>query len=98
MIKKYVSEIASQMGIDLTEISIKEGMPFGVQDACLLDIITGKRIVGTIVFKSDIESIENNLECARLEVRIRYALSRLRVMLGLDPELNMPSYPNRQLT
>ena len=78
MIEKYVSDIATQMEIELSEVSLTDGSTLGCKDVHLLDICSADKSVSTLVFYSDLMELENNLDCSRLEVKIRTALSRLK--------------------
>ena len=81
MIKEYVSDIALQMGIVISRVALVEGNSLGCADSHLLNISSNGRIVGAIVYTKDLESLKGKVDCDRLEVRIRSALSRLKILL-----------------
>jgi hypothetical protein len=81
MIEKYVSDIAIQMGMKLSKVSLVDGQPLGCLDVHLLNMSTKERIVSALIFKTDLENLENGISSDRLEVRMRAALSRLKVLL-----------------
>lgn len=86
MIKEYVSDIALQMGITISRIALAESNSLGCVDAQLLNISSQGHIVGTIVYKADLEKLIEEVDCDRLEVRIRSALSRLKILLDVPSE------------
>jgi len=81
MIEKYVTDIASQMGMKLSKVSLVDGRPLGCLDVYLLNIATKERIVGALIFQADLENLEKGICSDRLEVRMRSALSRLKLLL-----------------
>lgn len=81
MINKYVSDIAIQMGITVSRVALVEGNSLGCVDSHLLNISSNGHIVGAIVYTTDIMKLSENIDCDRLEVRIRSALSRLKILL-----------------
>jgi hypothetical protein len=83
MIKEYVSDIAKQMGIKLSRVSLVDGKPLGCIGVHLLIISTKGRTVDTLLFQDDLENLEKGFNCDHLEVRIRIALLRLKRMFEL---------------
>ena len=81
MIEKYVSDIAIQMGMKLSKVSLVDGRPLGCLDVYLLNISTKERIVSALIFQADLENLEKGICSDRLEVRMRSALSRLKLLL-----------------
>jgi hypothetical protein len=81
MINKYVIDLASQMGIKLSKISLTDGKPLGCKDVSLLNITSQEHLISSLVFHSDLENLEIGVSCDRLEVRMRKALSHLQMKL-----------------
>ena len=81
MIKRYVTDLATRMGMNPPDVSLVEGQFLGCIDTHLVNISTKGRIVGALVFRKDLEYLANGVGCDRLEVRIRLALSRLQMLL-----------------
>lgn len=81
MIKKYVSNIATQMGMKPPNVSLVEGHSLGCIDTHLVNISTKGRIVGALIFNSDLESLAKGEGSDRLEIRIRSSLARLQMLL-----------------
>lgn len=81
MINKYVSALAAQAGLKFTKVSLVDGLPLGCRDTFLLNISAKERLVSAIIYRTELENLENGLSCDRLELRIRSALSRLQLML-----------------
>lgn len=81
MIKSFVSDIARQMGVKLSSISLTDGQSLGCLDTCLLNISAKGKTVGAMIFRSDIKKLADGAGHDLLEVRIRTTLSRLKVLL-----------------
>ena len=82
LIYEYASSLALQMGIKLSKVSITDGQPMGCQDACLLHLTAKSHGVDTMIYTSELESLEKGIRVNdRLEARIMSALSRLQLML-----------------
>lgn len=89
MIMEFVSDISTQMGITLSEVSLIDGQTLGCTDVRLLNMSTKGHIVSTLVFQADLENLSKGIECCSLEVRMRASLSRLQQLL--DPH-QLPGY------
>ena len=81
MITKYVSDIAAQMGMKLSKVSLVDGRPLGGLDVYLLNMSAKERIVSALIFQADLENLEKGISSDRLEVRMRAALQRLKRLL-----------------
>jgi len=81
MIRKYVSDIADQMGIQLSQVLFVEGSKVGCRDVHLLNIVADGQRVSTLVYQSDLDELQSVLSCLRLEIKIRTALSKLKMLL-----------------
>ncbi|MEI6514217.1 MAG: hypothetical protein WCO51_13235 [bacterium] len=81
MIQEYVSNLADKMGMKLSQISLVDGNQLGCLDIYLLKISIKVHKVDALIFKTDIENLENGKVSDRMEVRTRSALNRLQVML-----------------
>jgi hypothetical protein len=81
MIEEFTSKIASQMGIELSRISLVNGHSLGCKDTYLLNMFTQGYKACSILYPADIKDLEKGFCCDRLEVTIRSALSRLKMML-----------------
>jgi len=77
MIKKYVTDLASQMGVKLSKITLTEGMPLGCLDAHVLEIASGEHVAGVLIHQSELEDIQNSY---LLELKIKSALERLKAL------------------
>jgi hypothetical protein len=80
MIKEYVAELAGQMGIMLTKVTIKEKPPAGSLDAYLLEISSNGKLVSERIHKSEILLFESGQKSELLEIKVRSALMRLKMM------------------
>lgn len=81
MIHDYVVDIASQLGMELSKVSMVEGQRLGCTDTCLLNIGARGCIVSALVFQTDLANLEKGFNLDRLELRIRSALLRLHRMI-----------------
>jgi hypothetical protein len=81
MIKDLAHDLASEMGMQLSEVSVIEGRDVGCLDAYLLRLTSGVHIVNALAYQSDIDELQRNGNCNRLGVKIRDALSRLQILL-----------------
>jgi len=82
MIHDFVSAIAVQMGIRLTQVSVVEGVTVGCYDVFLLHLTSGTQLVNALVYQSELDVLQNGSTCDQLEVRIRIALARLQSLAG----------------
>lgn len=83
MNEKYISDLASQMGIELSSISLVERVSGGRLDTHSLMMSSKGCNVSTILYQTDLELMKSGSSCDRLELRIQQALSRLQFMLEL---------------
>lgn len=81
MIKKYVSGVAKQIGMNLSKVTLVDGRSLGCRDTFLLNITAKEQIVSAIIYRTDLEHLEKGFGSDRLEIRIRSALTRLQLML-----------------
>lgn len=80
MIKEYVSDLANQIGIKLTKVSITGGLTVACEDY-RLEIASKSHVVNTMIHKSELDSIEKGSCSGFLELKIRAALDRLSMQL-----------------
>jgi hypothetical protein len=85
MIKEYIEDLAAQMGVHISKISVVEGESIGCSDVLLLHLSSGCQLVNALVYQSDLEDLKKGSSCDRLEVRIRIALSRLHLLTEPEP-------------
>lgn len=81
MFDNFVSNLALQMGINLSTLSVVEGRRVGCNDVHLLNLASGSQKVSTLVHQSELDTLLEESYCERLETKIRTALSRLQVMV-----------------
>jgi len=77
MFKEYVSDIASQMGIILSEVILTESRHSGCLGTYLLKLASGGHVVGTLILQSELNDIQNSY---LLELKIKSSLERLMVL------------------
>lgn len=78
MIERYISEAALQMELEVSDVTLVDGMSLGCTDIDLVNISTRGREVGALVFQSDLGLLAQGVVCDRLEFGVRFALSRLQ--------------------
>jgi hypothetical protein len=81
MIKEYVNDLASQMGIKLSKVSLAGGLEAACIDY-LLEIKSKSHAVSILIRKSELDSLRNGSVSGFLELKIRTALERLEMMLA----------------
>lgn len=81
MIRDYATDIAAQMGIQLSKASVVEGQGVGCLDVQLLHMTAKGHLVSALVYQPELNSLQSGLPCDQLETKIRIALSRLEMML-----------------
>lgn len=81
MIKEYTADLAAQMGIRLSRISVIEGKRVGCFDVHLLNLAADDQRVSTLVYQSELDKLHNGICNELLEVKIRGALSKLQILL-----------------
>ena len=82
MIQEYVAALAAQMDIALSRVSVVVGQRVGCLDVHLLTMIAGSHRVSALVYQSELDKLQSNSCCERLELKIRSSLSRLQLLLG----------------
>jgi hypothetical protein len=79
LIQEYVRDIAAQMKIQVSKVSVVEGRKVGCLDVHLLNVTSGDRLVSVLVYQSELDKLQIGERCERLESRIRTALSGFQV-------------------
>lgn len=79
MIKAYVTDIASHMGMNLSKVSLTGGLAVACSDY-LLEIVSKGHMVRTLIHQSEIDSLQNCSPSGFLELRIKAALERLMML------------------
>ncbi len=78
MIRGYVSEIAEQLGIEITGVAFAGGPSVACVDY-RLEISSHTFVVSVMINKSELEVIEKGLNSGFLELKIRTALEKLKM-------------------
>jgi hypothetical protein len=79
MIQDYVHDIAAQMKIQLSQLSVVEGCNVGCLDVHLLNFTSNGNQQSALVYQSEMDKIQVGECCDRLELRIRSSLSHLQM-------------------
>ena len=81
MIKEYAADLAAQMGISVSGVTLTEGRSLGCLDASILSLESNNKNVSKFVHQFDLQNLERGAGVEMLELKIRAALARLRIML-----------------
>jgi hypothetical protein len=81
MISAYAADLAAQVGIKLSRVSVVEGRRVGCLDVHLLHLAADGQLVSTLVYQSELDELQSDSCCERLELKIRTALSRLQILM-----------------
>lgn len=80
MIEFFTNDFAKQMGVPLSGLSVVDGSIVGCYDVYLLHLYSDEIRVSTLIHKEELESSKETLCGELLELKIRSALERLRMM------------------
>jgi len=83
MIREYADNLAAQLGIKLSSISVVKGQDVGCLDVYLLHLVDNERQASVLVYQAELDGLQSGTAGGQLEQKIRAALSRLK--LSLDP-------------
>jgi len=81
MIQAYAAELAEQMGIQLSQVSIIDGKRLGCRDSHLLQLHADGRIEGALIYQTELDDLQKGIRRDGFETRILAALSRLNILL-----------------
>lgn len=85
-ITTVVHEIAEQMGLlalKVSEVTLTDGERIGCRDAFLLNITAHGRLTSSLIYRSDLDDINQGSVNDRMEIRIRNALAKLSQMMDI---------------
>jgi hypothetical protein len=82
MIQEYIEDIAVQMGIRLSSVSVEEEWNTFCQDAYLVNLVSEGYQVDIVVYKPDLDNLKTGSCCDMLTERFKSALSRLQLLLA----------------
>lgn len=80
MIRDYVADIASQMEVQLSNVTLKEGRQFDCFDAHELNLEADGKMISVLLYQSELDQLQSNIVSVWLEQRIRSVLSKLQTM------------------
>lgn len=79
MIQKYITDLSTQMGIVLLQVSVVAGHSIGCLGVDLVHLHFGSEKVSVLVYRTDYDSLLNGVVSDRLEKMILAALEKLRI-------------------
>ena len=81
MVREYATDLAAQIGIRLSDVSVDESQWVGHDDVHILHLIADNHRVSVLIYKSELDELQKYSCCDPLKYKIRSALSRLRLQL-----------------
>lgn len=78
MFEEFATDIATQMGIQLSEISVIDGERIGCLDVYLVRLATLNHKSSTLMYQRELDDLANGKPSDGLETKIRSALLRIR--------------------
>ncbi len=81
MIKEYTTDLAKQMNIPLSKVTIDDGSTLGCLGVHLLNVYYGGKVASTLIFQSELDNFLNCIYSDRLELNVRSALERLQKLV-----------------
>ncbi|MBK5275623.1 MAG: hypothetical protein JJE30_11295 [Desulfuromonadales bacterium] len=81
MIKNLASDLAAEMGMQLSDIKIVEGATVGCLDVHLLHLCSDNQLVNVLIHQSDMDRLQAGSITDNLNIKIQSALSRLQLLL-----------------
>lgn len=81
MIVGYATDLAMQMDIKLTRVSVVEANTLGCPESRLIHLYSNCQMVSTIIYQPELDDLQNRISSDRVDVKIRAALSRLKLLL-----------------
>jgi hypothetical protein len=82
IIQEYVTNLAEQMGIQLSKISLVEGRSLGCFDASILNLESCGKLVSEYIHQSECEDIKAGTNNDMLDLKVRAALERLKLQIA----------------
>lgn len=82
-IENFIFDLAIQVGIALSRITVIEGREVGCLDVLLLRIVANDYQVHALVYQSELNELLKGRRPGRLELKILEALQRLQVLVAL---------------
>jgi hypothetical protein len=79
VVRKFATNIAEQMGIQLSKVSVIDGRDVGCLDVYLVYLHADEHRVSALAYQSDLDNLHSEFRCDRLEVKLRAALSQLEL-------------------
>jgi hypothetical protein len=78
MIEEYAANLAAQLGIELSLISVVDGKHLGCRDSHLLNLVSDGRTESVLIYQMDLDDLKRGISNNRLETRLKVSLLRLQ--------------------
>lgn len=78
MIEEYAADLAAQLGIELSLISVVDGKLLGCRDSHLLKLVLDGRTESVLIYQMDLDDLQRGISNNRLETRLKVSLLRLQ--------------------
>jgi hypothetical protein len=82
MVTEFVNDIARQMNIPVSGVTIIEGSKAGCLGVYLLNISFKDKVVNALMYQKELDDLQKNVHSDRLEIKVRSALIRLQMQLA----------------
>jgi len=94
MIEEFAANLAAQMGIELSRVTVVDGKLLGCRDSHLLQLVSDGRTESAIIYQLDLDDLQHGISGNRLETRLKAALSRLQ-QSPVPPQSGETEHPQR---
>ncbi len=81
MVEKLSKDIAKEIGVDITSVSMFDGHQVGCLDVFLLQLYAQGYSVNALVHQHELDLLDEGGTCDKLNFKIRAALTRLKSMV-----------------
>ncbi len=81
MVKVFAEDVAMQMGIELSQVTVVKGRSVDRLDTYLLHLVSGNHEANTVMYQSEFDDLIDGQDYDRMELKLRFALSRLELLL-----------------
>lgn len=80
MIISHAGDLAVQMGIKLSRVSVVDGKSIGFLDCYLLHLYLDEQKVSVLIYQPELEDLQNGIYNDRIDSKIRAVLKQLKVL------------------
>ena len=81
MFNDLVQDLAAEMGLFNVSVALIDVTAGEILNTLILQISKEGHVVSALTYQFELDQLQAGIHCERLEIRIRLALSRLRLLL-----------------